>query len=82
MAELVASMPVLPLTGDCVVRFEAINPSTGVAVSGVTISQATIYAVDVDGDSADAVDSGPFMLVPGPTPAASPGSSTTITSAV
>lgn len=69
MAELLATMPVLPLTSDCVVKFEAINPTTGAAVSGVTVSQAVIYAVDIEGESSGgSVDSGPFMLVPGPTP--------------
>jgi hypothetical protein len=61
-------MPVLPLSSDCIVSFEAIDPTSGVPVSGVTVSLATIYAVDVEGDGASLGDSGPFMLIPGPTP--------------
>lgn len=59
-------MPVLPLTSDCRVQFEAIDPTTGVAVAGVTVSQAVIYAIDVEGSDGVRVESGPFMLVPGP----------------
>lgn len=66
MAELLATMPVLPLTPGCVVRFEAIDPTTGVPVSGVTVSLATIFATDLTGDETGLGNSGPFMLVPGP----------------
>jgi hypothetical protein len=60
-------MPVMPLTSDMRVQFEAINPTTGVAVAGVDISLASIYAVDVVGGDTDALGPlGPFMLVPGP----------------
>lgn len=66
MAELVATMPVLPLQSDCRIQFEAINPTTGVAVAGVNISLAVIYAADTSGDDEGSLPVGPFMLVPGP----------------
>jgi hypothetical protein len=66
MAELQSGMPVMPLTSDMRVQFEAINPTTGVAVAGVDISLAAIYAVDTVGSETDLIQTGPFMLVPGP----------------
>ena len=72
MAELLASMPVLPLSSDCIVRFEAIDPTDGTAIGGVSISLATIYAVDVEGEGEAIGDIGPMMLVPGPTPLLTP----------
>lgn len=68
MTELVASMPALPLTPGMRVQFEAISPTTGLAVAGVTVALAAIYAENIgEGESDSAViDSGPFMLVPGP----------------
>lgn len=75
MAELLSGMPVLPLTKSCQVKFEAIDPSTGAAVSGVLISDAVIYATDSAPDEVTVGDSGPFMLVPGSTPATAPSAS-------
>jgi hypothetical protein len=43
--------------------FEAVDPTTGLAVTGVTISAAGIYA---DADDATLDQLGPYMLVPGP----------------
>lgn len=71
MTEVISSMPVLPLVVGMRVRFEAVDPTTGSPVAGVTVSNAVLYAVDVDGEAAGGtVDSGPYMLVPGPTPVA------------
>jgi hypothetical protein len=64
-------MPILPIDGDCRVQFEAIDPTTGTAVAGVKISLAVIYATDQAQELLAIGDSGPFMLVPGPTPTAS-----------
>jgi hypothetical protein len=58
-------MPILPLNGDMRVQFEAIDPSTGAAVTGVKVSLAVIYATDKQG-VVDGGNTGPFMLVPGP----------------
>lgn len=71
MPELMAGLPTLPLTSDCSIRFEAIDPVSGSAVSGVTVARAIIYAVELDEAAGGAVvSSGPYMLVPGPTPLA------------
>jgi hypothetical protein len=56
--------PDTALTSGCTVQFVAIDPTTGNAVSGVTITNVSIYA-DTTG-SAELVATGPFMLVPGP----------------
>lgn len=44
--QLVAPMPDATLISGCTVTFEAINPDTGVAVTGVTISSATLHGVN------------------------------------
>lgn len=62
---LIAPMaPDTPLTNGCNVEFVAIDPTTGNAVSGVTISNASIYVESSGG--AQSLASGVFMLVPGP----------------
>lgn len=75
LAELMAGMPTLPLTSDCKIRFAAVDPLTGADVSGVTVARAIVYAVELDDSPGGvAVSSGPYMLVPGPTPLAPAGS--------
>ena len=60
-----AGMPYeTPLTNGCTVQFVAIDPVTGDAVSGVTISNTSIW-YESSGLHAG-VTSGPFMLVAGP----------------
>jgi hypothetical protein len=56
--------PNTALTNGCTVQFVAIDPVSGDAVSGVTISNASIYVAGSVPDTELA--SGPFMLVPGP----------------
>lgn len=56
--------PDTDLTSGCTVEFVALDPTTGNAVSGVTVANVSIYA-DTSGDARlEAI--GPFMLVPGP----------------
>jgi hypothetical protein len=43
-SQLVASLPPLTLDAGCTITVEAIHPTTGAAVSGVSVSQVTIYA--------------------------------------
>lgn len=50
MAELLATMPAMPLRPSMRVQFEAIDPGTGVAVGGVVVSSAILYAKDTGGD--------------------------------
>lgn len=78
MAEYMASMPIMNLTPGMVVRFEAISPTDGSQVSGVIVSNATLYANDAVGAGDGAGQSGPFMLVPGPTPVGNPGDGATV----
>lgn len=66
MAELTASMPPLPLKDGMQVVFEAIDPTSGAPVSGVRISNATLYVREPEGASDTTPPAGPFMLVPGP----------------
>jgi hypothetical protein len=62
-----ASMPDnLDLPGNWTIRFAALDPSTGNAVAGVSVSGASLIVTNV-GDGSDAeLATGPFMLVPGP----------------
>jgi hypothetical protein len=43
-AQLAASIPPLTLDAGCTITVEAIDPTTGAAVTGVSVSQVTIYA--------------------------------------
>ena len=53
--QLIAPMPALTLDAGCIVTFEAIDPDTGAAVTGVKIANATVYAVNI----APELDTGP-----------------------
>jgi len=46
--QLIGPLPPVTLDAGCVVTFEAIDPNTGANVTGVTISFATLYAVNDD----------------------------------
>lgn len=62
-----AKMAPLNLYPNYFVRFEAIRTDTGVALTNVVISNATLYGVDLSGAAGGADGQlGPFMLVPGP----------------
>jgi hypothetical protein len=56
--------PDCTLDNGCTISFAAISPTTGAAITGVTVSNANIYVQSVSG-TVD-ISSGPFMLVPGP----------------
>lgn len=63
---LVAGLPPdLDIDGGYTLRFDAVDPTTGATVSGVVVSAVAIGAADLAG-AATTLDSGPFMLVPGP----------------
>lgn len=55
--------PDINLWGDCILRVAAIDPTDGSIVSGVTVKDVSIECVQLRGKS---LDSGPYMLVPGP----------------
>ena len=66
-ASLEAGLPQFVLNDGYQVVFEARNPTTGVAVANVNVSEVTIQAaVDLTGDVGTADASGPFLYVPGP----------------
>jgi hypothetical protein len=46
--------------------FVALNPTTGLPVSGVVVSIVSILAESTGDGSPDDLAVGPFMLVPGP----------------
>lgn len=59
--------PSVDLDNGCRIVFEAIDPASGNAVSGVSIVNAALWVTDLGGSGdAEALASGPFMLVPGP----------------
>jgi hypothetical protein len=57
--------PDTELDNGCQVVFEAISATDGSTVAGVAFTDGTLY-VDVVQGSVEALQSGPFMLVPGP----------------
>lgn len=66
-APMIAPIPPgLQLSGDYTIRFTALDPTTGATVSGVTVSGATVQLANLSGAAPAALQSGPFMLVPGP----------------
>lgn len=64
-AKLVAGMPRdLVLPAGYVVRFAALDPTTGANVAGVTITQAAIQVTSLT-DKTDTLAAGDWLLVPG-----------------
>lgn len=47
-SELIAPLPRLTLSNGMTIAFEAIDPATGLAVSGVKVSQVAIYGETQD----------------------------------
>lgn len=63
--ELTVPMPLVPLAPGGLVKLEAISPTTGAAVTGVLVANATITARDLS-DTTNLTPDGVFMWVPGP----------------
>ena len=63
---LMAPLPSVVLPPGAQITFEAIDPTTGSAVTGVTVSNIAILGVDLSSSDQAALKAGPFMLVPGP----------------
>jgi hypothetical protein len=49
--QLLAPLPFLTLDAGCTVTVEAIDPFTGAAVTGVTVSLVAIYAANATGQA-------------------------------
>lgn len=64
--QLMAPLPQITLEPGMQIVFEAINPTTGAAVNGVTVKGITIYGTNAAGGDGLSLTPGPFMLVPGP----------------
>jgi len=65
MAEYVAPLAVVPLVSQCQVIIRAVDPTTGADVSGVTITNPTIYGYLLGGSIPEGVDNSPdALLVP------------------
>lgn len=47
---LISTMPALPLIANYTVEWVAIDPTTGADVLGVTITNPTLYGVDLGGN--------------------------------
>jgi len=62
---LESSFPQADLEPGMIVVFEAISPTTGAAITGVTVS-AIGMLVTGEGAAIGQGDFGPFMMVPGP----------------
>jgi hypothetical protein len=61
---LEGTLPGVPLTDGQQVVIEARDPTSGAAVSGVTVSNINIYGLDLTADTTGSL-TGPFMWVPG-----------------
>lgn len=75
---LKASVAPIRLIPGMQLRLEAIDATSGAAVTGVTATRWAIYG-DTEDDETGDTSSGPFMFVPGPTPVGNPGDGVKIT---
>jgi hypothetical protein len=65
VANLSVPMAVMELTNGATIRLEAVDPTTGNAVTGVKVSNIAITALDLSDDAGVGVDNSPApMLVP------------------
>lgn len=64
--QLMAPLPQIDLQPGMKVVLEAIDPTTGLAVAGVTVSKVAVYGTTTTTGPDLGLGSGPFMLVPGP----------------
>lgn len=66
-APVIAGMPPsLDLDAGWQITLEALDPTTGNPVAGVTVANVSLMVRNLGGGAADQLAVGPFMLVPGP----------------
>lgn len=66
-APVTATMPpALELGAGYTLRVNAVDPSTGAQVTGVTLTSVTLTVSNIGGGAATDLEFGPFRLVPGP----------------
>lgn len=53
MADLLAGMPATHLYAGMVLKLEAIDPTTGAAVAGVTVSNVAVYGQGLEDEAVD-----------------------------
>lgn len=58
--------PGLQLTGDYIIRLDAIDPVSGATVSGVVISDATFQVEPLGSTTLDQLQAGPYLYVQAP----------------
>ena len=58
--------PNIHLSGGCVVRVAALDPTSGAVVTGVNISDVSLQVDEITGGAADELQLGQWLLVPGP----------------
>lgn len=58
--------PNLDLPAGYLVRVNAVDPTDGSQVTGVTVTDFSILCEDLTGGGGAGLQVGPFMLVPGP----------------
>lgn len=68
-ASVESAMPLVILLDNYSFKLEALSPTDGSDVTGVTVSNAILMG-EVEGDIEVDTVTGPFMFVPGPTGAA------------
>ena len=64
--QLISTMATPLLVFGYTIMYEAIDPATGAAVSGVKITNPNLTGINLSGDTSNTPQAGPFLLVPGP----------------
>jgi hypothetical protein len=65
--KLTASLPEgMDLDASYTIQWAALDPATGDPVDGVIVGQAAMLVTQVTPGTAEDLQAGPFMLVPGP----------------
>lgn len=63
---MVPLTPGITVESGYTIRLTALDPTSGAVVSGVNISQSAILATNLTSGPSQQLQSGPYVLVPGP----------------